>query len=344
MTNLYVFQWISDLGGADTRLKELLILLKDKFNITCIPNDSFRLEEKHNTDFLDSHGIKYLMMENLPKKLDGYAYANCNFRLFKENHRIDFIKNSGLKFLWSNDMMWTTQEELECIKQGKVDCCLFTSKFHESFLYPSICSANPKQKTFVIDNYFDSDSWPYIQRPNRTMVCGKVSRNDNMKFSENFPIFYESACIGSDVSFKIMGWDDNLTKKYSWFNFNKNKWRFLKTNQIDTKKFLGSIDVFLYNCNHRFIENQSRAIIEAQLTGCPVVAPNKWNFPNMIWDTRTGFLWNNLEEIREIIKDLTNYEYRIKLGKLASYFTREIWCDKNKALNQFEKLLNFVGN
>ena len=101
MTNLYVFQWISDLGGADTRLKELLILLKDKFNITCIPNDSFRLEEKNNKDFLDAHGIKYTMMENLPKKLEGYAYANCNFRLFKETQRINFIKDSGLKFLWS---------------------------------------------------------------------------------------------------------------------------------------------------------------------------------------------------------------------------------------------------
>lgn len=344
MTNLYIFQWISDLGGADTRLKELLILLKDKFNITCIPNDNFRLQEKHNTDFLDYHNIKYLSREELSPKLDGFAYANCNFRLFKEKDRIDFIKNSGLKFLWSNDMMWTTNEELDAIKQNKVDCCLFTSNFHKSYLYPSILSSNPNQKTFIIDNYFDSDSWPYIDRPERTMVCGKVSRDDIMKFSENFPVFYESSCSGSCVNFKIMGWNDHLTKKYSWFDFDNNKWQFLKNNQLDTKEFLGSIDVFLYNCNHRFIENQSRAIIEAQLTGCPVVAPNKWNFPNMIWDTRTGFLWQNLEELGDIINDLTNYERRNKLGKFASYCTREIWCDKNKALAQFEQLLNFIEN
>ena len=56
--SLYVFQWISDLGGADTRLKDLLLLLKNDFDITCIPNDDFRLKEKHNTDFLDKNGIK----------------------------------------------------------------------------------------------------------------------------------------------------------------------------------------------------------------------------------------------------------------------------------------------
>lgn len=344
MTNLYIFQWISDLGGADTRLKELLILLKNNFNITCIPNDSFRLKEKHNTDFLDYHGIKYCLLEDLPQKLSGFAYANCNFRLFKEKERINFIKDSGLKFLWSNDMMWTANEELVAIKENKVDCCLFTSIFHKNHLYSSIINSNPNQKTFVIDNYFDDSTWPYSDRPERNMICGKVSRDDTMKFSENFPIFYESACQDLNVKFRIMGWGDHLIKKYDWFNFDKNKWEFLKTNQMDTREFLSSIDIFLYNCNHKFIENQSRAIIEAQLTGCPVVAPNKWNFPNMIWDTRTGFLWDNLEQLKEIMKELDNYEYRKKLGKFASYCTREVWCNKSKALDQFYKLLNFVSN
>lgn len=343
MTNLYVFQWISDLGGADTRLKELLILLKNSFNITCIPNDNSRLKEKHNTDFLDLHGIKYSAREELPKNLNGFAYANCNFRLFKEKDRINFIKDSGLKFLWSNDMMWTTGEELDAIKNNKVDCCLFTSKFHGGVLSPSMLSANPNQKTFIVDNYFDADTWPYVDRPKRDMVCGKVSRDDTMKFSENFPVFYESACKGLPVKFNIMGWSDNLTKKYSWFTFD-DKWNFLKTNGLPTLEFLSSIDIFLYNCNHKFIENQSRAIVESQLTGCPIVAPNKWNFPNMIWDTRTGFLWDDLEQLQDILKDLTNHEYRKKLGKFASYCTKEVWCDKDKALNQFNNLLNYVSN
>jgi hypothetical protein len=341
MNNIYIFQWISDLGGADTRLKELLILLKNNFSITCIPNDDFRLKEKRNTEFLDLHGIKYCSLEDLPKNLEGYAYANCNFRLFKEKNRINFIKDSGLKFLWSNDMMWTSGEELSSIAENKVDCCLFTSEFHKSILNPKIQQINPEQKTFILENYFDADSWPHMNRPERTMVCGKVSRNDTMKFSENFPIFYESSCAKTNSEFKIMGWDEKLTNKYSWYKFD-DRWEFLKPNAKDTREFLQSIDIFLYNCNHKFIENQSRAIIEAQLTGCPVVAPNIWNFPNMIWDKRTGFLWNNLEELQDIMSDLSDYRFRNKMGRCASYCTKEVWCDKETAINKFNSLLNFV--
>lgn len=341
-TDLYVFQWISDLGGADTRLKELLILLKDEFNITCIPNDEFRLKEKHNTDFLDYLGIKYCMPENLPKGIEGFAYANCNFRLFQERNRIDFIKDSGLKFLWSNDMMWTTAEELEAIKKGKVDCCLFTSPFHWAVLAPKIFEANPTQKGAIIENYFDSNTWPYVERPLReTMVCGKVSRDDTMKFSEDFPVFYERAADGLPVSFRVMGWSRELAKKYSWFSFDS-KWTLLNTNQEGTVDFLSSIDVFLYNCNHKFIENQSRAIIEAQLTGVPVVAPNKWNFPNMIWNQRTGFLWDDQDQMKDAIAHLLRPELRRKMGKQASDFTRDIWCDAAHSRLKWNSLLNYV--
>lgn len=340
--NLYVFQWISDLGGADTRLKELLVLLKDEYDITCIPNDEFRLKEKHNTDFLDGLGAKYCMTSDLPKKLEGYAYANCNFRLFKERDRLNFINDSGLKFLWSNDMMWTTGEELECIAAGKVDIVLFTSPFHKNVIGKSIFSANPKQKGAILDNYFDSSTWPYVERAKSDFtVCGKVSRDDFMKFSEDFPVFYESATAGLPVKYSVMGWSPNLAKKYEWFNFS-DRWTLMKTNFVRAQEFLASIDVFLYNCNHKFIENQSRAIIEAQLSGVPVVAPNKWNFPNMLWDQRTGILWDDMDGLKESMKDLMNYEFRKKMGRMASECTRQIWCDAESAKRKWNAVINYL--
>jgi len=336
---LYVFQWISDLGGADTRLKELLILLAKDFAITCIPNDISRLNEKQNTDFLDHLGIKYCMPNNLPKRLSGFAYSNCNFRLFSEKERIQFIRASGLKFVWSNDMMWTKPEELAAIKEGLVDCVLFTSHFHESIIGKDILKANPDQKTAILENYFDSASWPYIERPEKELVtCGKVSRADFLKFSENFPVFYESAANNLPIDFKIMGWNNELERKYRWFNFSE-RWEFLPTNAIKAQDFLGGLDIFLYDCNFKFIENQSRAIIESQLTGCPIIAPNKWNFPNMIWNQRTGILWNDLIELQAGLKEIIDYRARKKMGKLASEMTREIWCDAPLALRKWSALL-----
>lgn len=323
-------------------MKELLVLLKDDFNITCVPNDDFRLKEKHNTDFLDSLGVKYGMPGDLPKKIEGFAYSNCNFRLFQERDRVKFIKDKKLKFIWSNDMMWTTSEELDAVKRGMVDCCLFTSAFHRGVLGKKIFAAKRDQKAAILENYFDASTWPYVERPTRErVVCGKVSRDDQMKYSEDFPLFYERAGEGLPVSYRIMGWSGELTGKYGWFDFG-DKWEILNSNQERTQDFLASIDVFLYNCNHRFIENQSRAIVEAQLTGLPVVAPNKWNFPNMIWDQRTGFLCSKLSEIKDALSDLTHPDFRKKMGRMASECARQIWCDSDAAKRKWNSLLNYV--
>lgn len=342
-TDLYVFQWISDLGGADTRLKELLVLLKDDFNITCIPNDDFRLKEKKNTDFLDSLGVKYCMPSSLPSNIKGFAYANCNFRLFSDLKRVDLINSKGLKFLWSNDMMWTTNDEIKAIKEGKVDCCLFTSPFHREVIGKKIFEAKPDQKGAILDNYFDSSTWPYVERnPRKRTVFGKVSRDDPMKFSEDFPYFYESATLGIECDYRVMGWSEKQMKKYSWFKFSE-RWKTLKTSEEKTQDFFSSIDVFLYNCNHKFVENQSRAIVESQLTGCPVIAPNKWNFPNMLWNRRTGFLWDVLDEAKEACRELSDPEKRMKMGRLASDCTREIWCDSKSAISNWNSVLNYVS-
>jgi glycosyltransferase involved in cell wall biosynthesis len=202
--------------------------------------------------------------------------------------------------------------------------------------------ANPNQKGAILDNYFDSSTWPYVERPKRDLaVCGKVSRDDFMKFSEDFPVFYESATRHLPVRYKVMGWSQALSNKYSWFNFS-DRWSFMVTNQTRTQDYFSAIDIFLYNCNQKFIENQSRAIVEAQLSGVPVVAPNKWNFPNMIWNQRTGFLWGDLDELRESMNDLMNYEFRKKMGKMASECTRQIWCDSASAKRKWNAVIQYL--
>jgi hypothetical protein len=159
-----------------------------------------------------------------------------------------------------------------------------------------------------------------------------------MKFSEEFPIFYESATAGLPVNFNIMGWNDELKTKYAWHPFS-NRWKFLPTNAIKTQDWYAMIDLSLYDCNHLFRESQGRTIIEAQLTGCPVLAPKKWNFPNMVWNERTGVLWDSLEELHEELKAFMNYDYRNQKGKLASDFTREIWCNPQVAKSHWNTIL-----
>ena len=64
----------------------------------------------------------------------------------------------------------------------------------------------------------------------------------------------------------------------------------------------------------------------------------------MVWDERTGFLWNNAEELKNIMRDLMDYDYRNKFGKLASECTRDVWCDASVAKRKLYKLLDYVLN
>jgi hypothetical protein len=76
--NIYFFQWVSDLGGADTRLKELIQLFSesDKYNLFAIPNDNFRLSEQNNVAFLKQHNVKisdFFLKNGESKKLNQWA-------------------------------------------------------------------------------------------------------------------------------------------------------------------------------------------------------------------------------------------------------------------------------
>ena len=338
--NIYFFQWVSDLGGADTRLKELIQIFAEtgRYNLFCIPNDDSRLQEKNNTDFLNKHGVKILTWETLPTKTDGYAIAFCNFRLFQEPWRLEKIKSIGLKFIWSNDMMWSLKEEGAAIEQELVSSVIFTSDFHKK----QLLKVNPffaKLESFIVPNYFHSDN--YIKAPKKEslknkFVVGKLSRADEMKFGENFPLFYDKMPI-ENPKFRIMGWQQKLSDKFKWFEFNKERWELLTENQETILGFLSQLDLYVFNAHHDYIENQTRSMIEAQLLGIPAIVPNYGNFPNMIWHGRNGFIYNNIEEcykyVSLISKDSALYN---ELSKNSHSLSKVLWTDSNRQITDWE--------
>ena len=346
MENIYFFQWVSDLGGADTRLKELIQLFAEtnKYNLFCIPNDVNRLQEKENVDFLNRHGVKTLAWEELPIKTDGYAIAFCNFRLFQDPWRLEKIKNIGLKFIWSNDMMWSSEEERAAFERKLVSSVIFTSDFHKQ----QLLKVNPlfaKLKSFIIPNYFYLDN--YIKTPKKEslknkFVVGKLSRADEMKFGENFPLFYDKMPI-ENPKFRIMGWQQKLSDKFKWFEFNKERWELLTENQESIIEFLSQLDLYVFNAHHDYIENQTRSMIEAQLLGIPAIAPNYGNFPNMIWHGRNGFIYNNIEECYKYVnllqkdKDLYN-----EISNNSFDLSKTVWTNSNTQLKYWESIFQSI--
>lgn len=338
---IYIFQWISELGGADTRLKDLIKLLsQDKKNyICCIPNDDNRLLEKDNIDFLNKHNVDYTSWKVLPEKEEGVAISFCNFRLFSEDWRLKKIKDIGLKFIWSNDMMWHTEEEIEALKNKMIDAYLYTSEFHKGKMQNEFTK---NTKEFIVPNYFDADSYHFFERQEKDIfTIGKHSRPDNLKFSDDFPLFYANLDL-KNPKYRIMGVSSNFKERFKWYDFNE-KWDLLQPNQEITSDFLNSLDTYVYNSHPIFIENQSRAITEAALNGLPILAPNMYNFPNQILHKETGFLWNSFKECSFYAKELEkSFSLRKDLGKKASKVSKDIWCNKKKQLNLWNKIFNEI--
>jgi len=337
--DIYFFQWISELGGADTRLKDLIKLFSNNtnFNLHSIPNDSFRLKEKHNVDFLKSHNVKILSWDELPYKLNGFAISFCNFKLFLDRWRLERIKQSGLKFIWSNDMTWRLEEEVSAIQNGCVDALLYIDEYHRDNLLKEKYDSH---KSFFIENYFDIESYPLINRSNDIFSVGKHSRPDYLKFSDDFPQVYDLGL--NSVKYKIMGVHKNFKERFSWFKFD-DKWDLMEANTQPTLEFLKSLDLYMYNSHHSFTETQCRATIESMLTGLPVIAPKKHNFLKQIIHNQTGFLFNSAEESKQYAKELArNNSLRYRMGKEARELNKSLWCNEQKHLEKWQKIFNAI--
>lgn len=339
MINLYFFLWPSNLGGADTRLKELIQCFNTNKNykLHCIPNDNFRLEETENIYFLKQNNVEILTWDTLPEKTSGFGISFCNFRIFSEDWRIKKIKSMGLKFIWSNDMMWRTGEEKWAFDNNLIDATIYTSNQH----YQDI--RLQKSKEYIIPNYFHLENYPHIKRnQNETFTIGKHSRPDFLKFSDNFPLFYEGLGI-KNPKYRVMGLNKKIVEHFSWFQFDKNKWTLLPPTKETVIDFLSFLDCYVYNSHYSFTETQCRATIEAMLTGLPVIAPNKTNFINQIINNQTGFIWKTYEEACEQAQFLENsYKDRIKMGEEARNLSIKLWCDPQKHIELWEEIFKNI--
>lgn len=323
MNELFFWHWPSTLGGGDTRMVDLLRLLHKDYRITVVPNFNDQLKQSNWTKFLDSLGVRYMSWEELPPKQDGVAIAFCNFWLFDNDAgRLQRSKEMGLRFVWSNDMMYHTDAEMKAVARGLVDTVIYTSEFHKAALSPEFIKAHQVREE-IVPNFVDGSVFPKRQAGKRFFTIGKLSRACASKYSDGFPVFYES--LDRHCNFKVMGWDDALARKYSWHEFGP-RWKFHKPDETTSVDFLKGLDMYVYDCHHTFVENQSRSIVEASLMGVPILAPMKWNFPNMVAHGRTGFLWNDYEECGHYYSVMRNdpdllREFSGNSPKAMSFFT-----------------------
>ena len=71
----------------------------------------------------------------LPRELHGLALALSNTRFFADKiaHR---AKERGLRIVWSSEMMWHHEGELDAVREGVIDHLLYVSEFQKAALAP----------------------------------------------------------------------------------------------------------------------------------------------------------------------------------------------------------------
>jgi hypothetical protein len=304
--NVFCFGWPSNVGGADTKLAHLLVLLHEHCRITVIPNENRHLENESWTRFLDRLGVKYKLLDQLPKKLDGFALALSNQCFFTHQiaHR---AKERGLKIIWSSEMMWHHEGELEAVEEGIIDEVLYTSELQKSVLAP----AYGRLPGVITGNYIDPGFFPFQERSNSTFTIGRLSRAAVEKYPEDFPVFYECLEL-PETRFRVMAWDEKLERKYRWHRFDE-RWDLLHAEQETQLEFLHSLDLFVYPLGYNFTESWGRSTVEAMLTGAIPLVPPGHHLDQSIVPGQTGYICGDFLEYQEHAHRLF-FDFKLRRG------------------------------
>src|SRR4051812_37354973 len=156
---LYLFNWPSNVGGADTKVTHLLLLLHRDFDITVVPNRREQLLQLRWRKFLKELGVKAALLAELPRKLRGTALSLCNGEFFAGGI-VGEARARGLRIVWSSEMMWHHPGEIAAAVCGLIDQVLYVSEVQRAALarwYGNLPSA-------VTGNYIAPEMFPFAER------------------------------------------------------------------------------------------------------------------------------------------------------------------------------------
>ncbi|MCS1407719.1 MAG: hypothetical protein M2R45_00879 [Verrucomicrobia subdivision 3 bacterium] len=335
--NLFLFGVPGKVGGAATKISALLRLLREDYRITVVLPKVQWMKDRYIRRLAGELGFACILRKSLPARTEGDALAICELDFFTSG-TAERVKRAGLRLFWSNEMMWAFKGEREAVRKGWIDKVLFASEFQArefAELYAGVPQA-------VTGNYISPDEFRFKERRNAAFTIGRLSRPDPVKFPADFPVFYEELGIG-DARFRVMAWDAQLRKIYSWHRFDA-RWDLLAMEKEGTEKFLHSLDLFVYPLGHRFLESWGRSTVEAMLTGAIPVVPRGHQFHKLLVSGESGFLCGAFSEYFDCVRELhANYPLRRRMAERCRRHAVEALCRAESHREVWLSALDFEG-
>lgn len=322
-------------GGASTKIRDLLRILRDRYRISFFIRDVAFLKDKSIVNFLEDIKVPMARWSDFTGHPGELALVICENEIFSSG-MARRIKNAGLKLAWSNEMMWEFKGEAEAVKEGLIDRVLFVSELQRAAFAKLYHGTDCR----VIPNYITPEDFTFVERSNSTFTIGRLSRPDPVKFPMDFPVFYEELGL-NDVKFRVQAWSKELEKKFNWHRFDS-RWELLPPNKIPAAKFLQSLDLFVYPLGHQFIESWGRVVAEAMLTGCVPIVPAGHQFHNIFRHGEHGFICKTFAEYRDAVHELHDHaSLRREMGRKAADYARHELFDHEKHKQMWIDALTF---
>lgn len=186
------------------------------------------------------------------------------------------------------------------------------------------------------------------------LTVGRVSRADPAKFPDDFPLTMHFPGV-ERLHVRVLGWSAALTERYGWYDFARGEvkmtsrraaasgfglraldfprqrvtWDLLPPGAEEVARFLHSLDVYVYDTGPGLRESWGRAVVEAMLTGLPVLIPadRRHHLHELVPHGVAGFHCTAREDWARAMQALTNKETRQRMGRAAASYARRVLCN-----------------
>ncbi len=330
------------MGGANTECWHTVRLWRDAgWEVHMIP--TWACEEKWERRLDDigvvTHHAKWGQLHEVEGLAGSIVVGMCNQHACRS---LDQLRAIGCKLIWVNCMTFLEEWERQAfLRFGVADVFMFQSEFQRSCLEPLLrrYGYTPEQG-LLVRGAFDCGEFPYEplrHEPGGQFVVGRLSRPDRDKWSSNHWPIFESIPYNNTHSLN-MGWMKRLEQK---LGKPPEAATCLKPQEISSREFLARCHVLL-QINGGARENWPRVGLEAMSAGVPIVAENRWGWPEMVEHGKTGFLCDTDADFAYYTAKLANEEgLRLEMADAARAHVERL-SSSPPILGGWEKMIRYA--